>query len=99
MTNSNLDPQSLAEGVLLDRRGMHNDIVSFCRDCFSYIQKGKTPQLSLANHLLLGDIPPELQNLSVVEESVIAHCRAKACIIQLRAGDSDTVLLDTQRMS
>ena len=97
MTNSNLDPQSLAEGLLLDRRGMHDDIVSFCKDCFSHIQKGKTPPLSLANHLLLGDVPPELQNLSVVEESVIARCRAKACIIQLRAGDSDIVLPNTQR--
>ena len=27
--------------------------------------------LSLVNHLLLGDVPPELQDLTIVEEPVI----------------------------
>jgi hypothetical protein len=52
--------------------------------------------LSLANHLLLGDVPPELRDLTVVEESVIACCRAKVCVIQLKAGDSDVILPNTQ---
>ena len=53
--------------------------------------------MSLANHLLLGDVPPELQNLSVVEESVISRCRAKTCIIQLKETDTDVILPNTQR--
>ena len=97
MKNINLDASSLAQGLLLDQRGIENDTLSFCKDCSSCIQKRKTPPLSLANHLLLGDVPPELQNLTVVEESMIARCRAKTCIIQLKADDSDIVLPNTQR--
>jgi len=86
----------MTQGILLDKRGIENKMVSFCKDCYSYIEKGKTPPLSLANHLLLGDIPPELQGLTPVEESVIARCRAKACIIQLK-GDNDVILPNMQR--
>ena len=96
MKNTDLDSDSLHKELLLDRRGMKNKNLSFCRDCSSHIQKGKTPPLSLANHLLLGDVPPELKDLTVIEESVIARCRAKACIIQLKAEDSDVVLPNTQ---
>ena len=97
INNTNLHTESLAKGLLLDKRGVEKDTLSFCTDCSAYVQKGKTPPLSLANNLLLGDIPPELQDLTVVEESVIARCRAKVCIIQLRAEDSDITLPNTQR--
>lgn len=95
--NANLDPDSLQEGLLLDRRGMKNAALTFCKDCSTNIQKGKTPPLSLANNLLLGDVPAELHDLTIVEESVIARCRAKVCIIQLKAEDTDIVLPNTQR--
>ena len=95
--DGNLDTTWLARGVLLDRRGIDQDTLSFCKDCFSFIKKGKTPALSLANHLLLGDVPPELRDLTVVEECIIPHCRAKSCIIQLKAEETDTVLPNTQR--
>lgn len=96
--NANLDPVSLeSEGLLLDQRGMQNDALTFCKDCSSNIQKGKTPPLSLAKNLLLGDVPTELQDLTVVEEFAIARCWAKVCIIQLKAEDSDIVLPNTQR--
>jgi hypothetical protein len=60
------------------------------------LNKGKTPPLSLANHLLLGDVPAELRDWTPVEESVVARCRAKVCIIQLKAEDGIT-LSNTQR--
>jgi len=97
ISNTNLDTRSVMEGILLDRRGMKDDTLSFCKDCYSYIHRAKTPPLSLANHLLLGDVPPELRDLTIVEESVIARCRAKACIIQLKDNDSDVMLPNTQR--
>ncbi len=94
--NENLDDTLITQGILLDRRGIENESFAFCKDCHSHICKGKTPPLSLANHLLLGDIPPELQDLTPVEESMIARCRAKACIIQMR-GDDGITLPNTQR--
>ena len=96
-TDANLDPALLAQEILLDQRGIGDDCFSFCKDCSSSIKKGKTPPLSLANHLSLGDIPPELRDLTVVEECIIARCRAKTCIIQLKAEETDTVLPKTQR--
>jgi hypothetical protein len=35
--NENLDVASLAEGLLLDRRGINNVTLSFCKECMSYI--------------------------------------------------------------
>jgi len=96
-SNENLHAASLAEGLLLDRRGIHDERLSLCKECQSYIWKGKTPPLSLTNHLLLGDVPAELQNLTPVKESMIAWCHAKACIIHLKADDNGVVLPNTQQ--
>ncbi len=93
---TNLDPLALTTGILIDRRGIENDNIHFCMDCHNHIRKKKVPPLSLANHLLLGDVPPELKDLTPVEESMIARCRAKVCIIQLRAQEN-CVLPNTQR--
>ncbi|KIO19383.1 hypothetical protein M407DRAFT_223170 [Tulasnella calospora MUT 4182] len=41
-----------------------------------------SPRLALANKLYLGDVPMELQDLTMVEEAMIARCRAKAWIVQ-----------------
>jgi hypothetical protein len=41
------------------------------------IRSKKTPPLALANHMTLGDIPNELRDLTVVEEAMVAKCRAK----------------------
>jgi hypothetical protein len=62
----------------------------------SHIHKGKTPSVALANHLLLGDIPPKLQDLTPVEESMIARCHAKACSIHLKS-ENDVILPNSQR--
>ena len=72
--NENLHAPSVAEGILLDQRGIDKDTLTFCKECYSYVLKGKTPPLSLANHLLLGDVPSELRDLTPVEESMIARC-------------------------
>ena len=98
MTATNLHAGQLAEGILLDQRGVVNDgtDIRLCKACYGSIEKGKTPPLSLANHLLLGDIPIELQELTPIKESLIARCRAKLCVIQLNAEQSIS-LPNTQR--
>ena len=92
-----LDVTQLMEGILLDQRGVENNENLFlCKDCYISIKKNETPPLSLANDLLLGDVPPELQDLTPIEESMIARCRAKLCVIQLKAEES-VILPNTQR--
>lgn len=56
----------------------------FCGLCWESLRKGRTPDLSLANHMFLGDVPAVLCGLTVVKEAMIAHCRAKSWIIQLQ---------------
>ena len=74
-----LDPK-----VLLDPRGIqtfgdNSDInLSFCLDCHSCLLKLKTPALALVNHMFLGDVPSELQDLTMIEEAMIAKCHAKS---------------------
>src|SRR6266571_3773367 len=93
---TNIDALYAEAGIVIDHRGIDDETISFCKDCYSHIRKSKTPPLSLANNLLLGDVPPELQALTVVEESMIARCRAKICIIQLKAQEN-SVLPNAQR--
>ncbi|KAJ7911719.1 hypothetical protein B0H13DRAFT_1451694, partial [Mycena leptocephala] len=53
--------------------------------------------LALANKLLLGPVPDELKNLTVIEEAMIARCRSKCCIIQLREENQGLIPATTQR--
>ena len=96
MIANDLNLSFLTEGILLDHRGIENEDLHFCKDCFAHIKKGNMPPLSLANHLLLGDVPPELADLTPVEESMITRCQAKSCVIQLKS-DEDIFLPNSQR--
>ncbi|KAF8235802.1 hypothetical protein L208DRAFT_1184089, partial [Tricholoma matsutake] len=57
--------------------------LNLCNPCLSAIQKQKTPALALANRTFLGPMPEELKDLTPIEESMIALCRAKCWIVQL----------------
>jgi hypothetical protein len=76
--------------VLLDPAGVHIDedshhiLLNLCRSCKSSITSGKVPPMSLANHTVLGNVPEQLEDLTVVEEAMIARCRAKCWIVQLK---------------
>ncbi|RDB20445.1 hypothetical protein Hypma_012444 [Hypsizygus marmoreus] len=81
-----------------DRTGCSDDIsLRLCDDCSSSLLRGKTPALSIANRNLLGELPPELQDLTPIEESMIARCRAQCWIVQLKDEDSDTSVPNAQR--
>ena len=62
----------------------HVSALLLCGQCWGSLKKERMPDLSLANHLFLGIVPAELQDLTVVEEAMIARCRAKSWIIQLQ---------------
>lgn len=89
--------------LLVDPAGVvYNDVgdvmgINCCRSCNSSLRKGKLPALALANHTYLGPVPPELQDLTVVEECMIARCRAKCEIIHLLEEGGNVILPTAQR--
>jgi len=44
----------------------------------------KLPRFALANLNVIGSIPSELKGLTLVEEMLVARCRAKMCIVKLQ---------------
>ncbi len=74
-----------------------NPTLLICKSCSCDVNKGRVPRLSLANGTYLGPVPPELENLTIVEESMIALCRAKCMILQLKEEDGTVNLPTTQR--
>lgn len=68
-----------------------------CTGCRKNLVRGRVPALAIANRNYLGPVPPELKDLTVVEEAMIALCRAKCWIIQLRDDDYQTDIPITQR--
>ncbi|EPQ49814.1 hypothetical protein GLOTRDRAFT_23200, partial [Gloeophyllum trabeum ATCC 11539] len=61
-----------------------------CQECKTALLKGNIPALSLANRTFLGPVPDALKDLTVVEEAMIARCRAKCWVIHLRDNDSQS---------
>lgn len=87
-----LDP----DGVSLSTDG-GSPVLSLCKSCHSYLKRKKMPALSLANRTFLGAVPSELKDLTVIEEAMIARCRSKCWILQLKADNDDVVLQSMQR--
>ena len=80
---------SCLDGFMLDPAGIVCDdtgarCLQCCLDCHAvlYIRK-KLPKFSIANDLYVGKVPPELQELTVVEECMIARWRAKVFVIAM----------------
>ncbi|KAJ7832277.1 hypothetical protein B0H13DRAFT_1654290 [Mycena leptocephala] len=70
-------------------------VIAVCRRCCTDLKANKVPPLSTANNNYLGPVPPELKDLTIVEEAMISLCRAKCWIVQLRGDDSDTSIPTT----
>ena len=56
-----------------------------CQKCYSSLSKEHTPKFSAANNMWLGDIPAELQGLTIPEEKLISLYRHNSCIIKLHS--------------
>lgn len=69
--------------------------VQLCKTCDVSLKRHLLPRLAIANKLHLGPVPPELRDLTVVEEAMVSRCRAKAWIVQLK--ETDLALPNTQR--
>lgn len=64
-----VDPKGVCPGV-----GDKESIFRFCKQCAASLKRNKIPPLALANRLYIGEVPPELADLSIVEETMIARC-------------------------
>ena len=58
--------------------------MQLCSLCQLSLKNSKMPDMAMANHLYIGDMPEELRGLSIIKEALIARCRMKSCIVQLR---------------
>ncbi|KAJ7919507.1 hypothetical protein B0H13DRAFT_1606115, partial [Mycena leptocephala] len=67
-----------------------NTAIVVCRKCRTDLVHDRVPALATRNRNYLGPVPPELKDLTVVEEAMIAVCRAKCWIIQLRDDDYES---------
>ena len=91
LANLMIDP----DGVTQDSE---NDIfLQLCVRCDSSLQNGKLPRLAIANLNVLGSIPSEMKNMTMVEEMLISRCRAKCCIVKLQDHRADVSLPSSQR--
>ena len=58
--------------------------VLICRACQTSLQKGIQPSQSLANYRWVGQVPPQLQNLTWIEELLIARAHLTGRIVRLQ---------------
>ncbi|CAF4326216.1 unnamed protein product, partial [Rotaria magnacalcarata] len=61
---------------------IHCDV---CTECWSALTKEKIPKFSAANKLWMGDIPKQLQGLTIPEQRLIALYRHNSCIVKLQS--------------
>ena len=96
-----LDVTLKSQGILIDSRGVvtseSSTLLTLCKECHSHLRRGKIPPLSMANDMVIGDVPNELCNLTIVEEAMIARCRSKCWVLQLKAENQDISIPNTQR--
>ncbi|CAF0766459.1 unnamed protein product [Adineta steineri] len=58
---------------------------SICQECFSALVKDKVPMFSVANKMWIGDVPFELQQLTIAEETLISLYRHNSCVVKLQS--------------
>jgi hypothetical protein len=66
-----------------------------CQKCRTSLSKEKIPKFSVANNMWLGDIPKELQGLTIPEEKLISLYRHNSCIIKLQSPFHSTTTAQT----
>ncbi|KAJ7164300.1 hypothetical protein C8R46DRAFT_858110, partial [Mycena filopes] len=78
---SSLDPIQDIEGPVLAGGCRH-----ICVDCETDISCKRIPKLALARHNWLGEVPPQLQDLTYAEGIMIAKVRHNRCVVRVNSG-------------
>ncbi|CAF4999187.1 unnamed protein product, partial [Rotaria sp. Silwood1] len=85
--------------VILYKNGLFQqnkvDMCTFCQKCHGALSKGHIPKFSASNNMWLGDIPAELQGLTIPEEKLISLYRHNSCIIKLHSPFHSTATAQT----
>ena len=68
---------------------------TLCQKCHGALVKGSIPKFSAANNMWIGDIPTELQGLTIPEEKLISLYRHNSCIIKLHSPFHSTTTAQT----
>ncbi|CAF0815681.1 unnamed protein product [Adineta steineri] len=85
--------------VVFYKRGLHYSLdrkkcsliqCDICIECWSSLTKEKIPKFSVANKVWIGDIPKELQGLTIPEQRLIAIYRHNSCIVKLHSSFHST---------
>jgi hypothetical protein len=73
-------------GMVLDAAGLSADGKTFtiCTTCCKCLSKGDLPALAIANDNWLGDVPPELSELTVAEQLLISPYRYRNIVFKLK---------------
>lgn len=86
-------------GVVLYKAGLHETsnnkrrsmiYCDICMDCWSSLAKERIPKFSAANKIWMGDVPNQLQNLTIPEQRLIALYRHNSCIVKLHSSFHST---------
>jgi hypothetical protein len=68
---------------------------TLCQKCYGALSKEHIPKFSVANDMWLGDVPAELQNLTIPEEKLISLYRHNSCVIKLHSPFHSTTTSQT----
>lgn len=85
--------------IVLYRAGLHESpskvkrtivYCNICSECWLSLSKEKVPKFSPANSVWMGDIPKQLQGLTIPEQRLIALYRHNSCIVKLHSSFHST---------
>jgi hypothetical protein len=99
--SSTLNPPSFhyQDGIILYKDGLFQEnkmeMCTFCVKCHDALSKEQIPKFSAANNMWIGDIPVELQGLTIPEEKLISLYRHNSCIIKLHSPFHSTTTAQT----
>jgi hypothetical protein len=83
------DQDERLQGMRLDRCGYHENSWYFCRLCHTAIGQWRAPKFSALNSVnvtMCQEYPAALEDLTPVEECLIAKCHPVGTILKLRPG-------------
>ena len=77
-----------ATDIITDQEGpvLDTSLDHICKSCHKSIVKGKMPLMALANGKWLGEVPPQLSDLSFAEQLLIARVRHNRCLVRVSSG-------------
>ncbi|CAF2182230.1 unnamed protein product, partial [Rotaria magnacalcarata] len=93
-SSTNNQPFTCINGMLFYEAGLRKTVdrkkrslihCDVCTECWSSLAKEKIPKFSATNKVWMGDIPKQLQGLTIPEQRLIALYRHNSCIVKLQS--------------